>query len=181
MESGPAEKVKDGSSGPKPHLKAHVIRPAQQNSVRPAQAVAEAPPAAIKLRPFPIKEVARLLELYEHTYWANGRRKADVVRMLKHSPFTLSAWDGKKLVGFCRVLTDFVYRAALYDVIVHPDYRGRGAGRLLLEGVTNHPKLRRVERWFLSTRDKHAFYEQFGWTRSHGNVMELRREAGDKR
>jgi GNAT superfamily N-acetyltransferase len=180
MGSGSAQEVKDGSPARKPaeepSLKAHVCcSEAPVPAASPAASPA-AVPAGIKLRPFPIAKVDALVELYRHSYWAGGRRKADVVKMLKHTPLTLSAWDGPRLVGFCRVLTDFVYRAGLYDVIVHEDYRGRGVGKLLVDRVMTHPKLRRVERWFLSTRDKHTFYEQFGWRRAT-NMMELQRGA----
>ena len=29
------------------------------------------------------------------------------------------------LVGFARVLTDTVYKALIFDVIIHPDHRGK--------------------------------------------------------
>src|SRR4051812_4766612 len=79
----------------------------------------------IRFRPLRYADIDQLMELYGHAPWAVDRRRRDVVRMLAATPFTLSAWAGKRMVGFCRVLTDFVYRAVLYDVIVSPDLQGR--------------------------------------------------------
>lgn len=120
-----------------------------------------------------------LMELYRHADWTRDRRRRDVARMLAATPFTLSAWEGRgpsaRLVGFCRVLTDFTYRAVLYDVIVHTDRQGAGLGRLLMERVLSHPKLRRVTSFYLKTADKQRFYERFGWKVDAEHFMELKR------
>jgi len=51
--------------------------------------------------------------------------------MLKNSSVTISAWDGEKLVGICRTLTDFTYVAYLADLAVHIDYQKMGVGARL--------------------------------------------------
>lgn len=38
-------------------------------------------------------------------------------------------------MAFARILTDYVYKALILDVIVEPAYRGRGLGRLLMESI----------------------------------------------
>lgn len=120
-------------------------------------------------------EAKQLSTLFKHTFWADNRSPANVRRMLKHTPLTVSAWDGKQLVGFARVLTDFTYRAVLYDVVVDPAYRGRGIGKEMLRQLHEHPKLKRVDVWYLSTRDAHGLYEKFGWQRNSKDFMKWRR------
>jgi GNAT superfamily N-acetyltransferase len=128
----------------------------------------------IRYRNFPPSAVDQLMHLYAQAWWAGHRRKRDVVRMLRATSLAFSAWEGRRLVGFCRVLSDFTYRAVLYDVIVDESVRGRGIGQEMIRRLHAHPRLRRVESWYLSTKDQHAFYERLGWTRQPEKFMEFK-------
>jgi ribosomal protein S18 acetylase RimI-like enzyme len=44
----------------------------------------------------------------------------------------IGAWDGERLVGVARVLSDGYFFAALADIIVDPDFQRRGLGRELM-------------------------------------------------
>jgi GNAT superfamily N-acetyltransferase len=140
---------------------------------------AKPPGLRLRFRPLPVTPAAlrQLMELFRHAYWTDRRTAKDVRRMLRYTPFTLSAWQGDRLVAFCRVLTDFTYRAVLYDVIVHPDFRGQGVAKQLMQKLHTHPKLRRIESWYLSTRNAHGLYSQFGWVHNPVNFMEFKRLA----
>ena len=67
--------------------------------------------------------VEQLVALYENEWWSKGRNRDDVRKMLEHSDivFGLVEAESNRLVGFARVLTDRIYRATLYDVIVAGD------------------------------------------------------------
>lgn len=52
--------------------------------------------------------------------------------MLKHADVLVSAWDGDRLVGIARTLTDFSYVAYLADLAVDRDYQRLGIGKRLL-------------------------------------------------
>ena len=45
----------------------------------------------------------------------------------------LGAWDGSRLVGSIRVLTDGYFFATVPEIFVDPAYRRRGIGRRLME------------------------------------------------
>ena len=107
---------------------------------------------------------AQLVRLYLQAPWAAGRSEADVREMLAHTDLALSVWDGPRLVGFGRVLTDYVYRASIWDVIVAKDYQGQDIGTQIMQRILNHPSLKRVELFWLCTRDKQAFYEKLGFS-----------------
>jgi ribosomal protein S18 acetylase RimI-like enzyme len=114
---------------------------------------------------------AALQRLYAHAPWARGRAIDGIVTMLARTDYHFSAWDGDRLIGFARVLTDGIYRATLWDVVVHPDYQKRGIGEDLVQAVLRHPVLARVEKFWLNTRDKFAFYEKFGFVRSDQGMV----------
>ena len=48
--------------------------------------------------------------------------------MLANANLVVSAWDGERLVGISRSLTDFAYVAYLSDLAVDVDYQRRGIG-----------------------------------------------------
>lgn len=119
--------------------------------------------------------IAALRALHDTASWSKGRSNAQLRTLLNHTDVFLTAWDGDALVGCARVLTDFAVRALICDVIVHPDYQGRGIGRLLMEGIEGHPALRDVETLCLFTTQKHDFYAHLGWEDHPGDGMVLRR------
>ena len=53
--------------------------------------------------------------------------------MLKNANLIISAWDGEKLVGISRSLTDFAYVAYLADLAVDQEYQRSGIGKQLIE------------------------------------------------
>jgi ribosomal protein S18 acetylase RimI-like enzyme len=56
-------------------------------------------------------------------------------RMLEHANLVVTAWDGVRLVGMARCLTDFSYAAYLSDLAVDRAYQRRGIGRELIHRV----------------------------------------------
>lgn len=99
--------------------------------------------------------------------------------MLQNTDYHFSAWDGRKLIGFARVLTDGIYRATLWDVVIHPDYQGQGIGEELVNHILSHPVLSKIEKFWLNTRDKFGFYEKFGFVRSdQGMIRENSKKGG---
>ncbi len=114
---------------------------------------------------------ALLVRLYDCASWAKARTVDDVKDMLTHTDLAISAWDGTKLVGFGRVLTDYVYRASIWDVIIDPGYQGQDIGTKIMDRILHHPLLSRVELYWLCTRDKQAFYEKLGFSSNEQTGM----------
>ena len=108
-------------------------------------------------------DVTQLLRLFHQAPWAKNRTLADAKAMLDHSDVVLCAWDGDRLVGFGRVLTDFIYRATIWDVIVDQAYQKQGVGTELVQRILNHPRLTKVELFWLCTR-RPGFYEKLGFS-----------------
>lgn len=117
-----------------------------------------------------------LLGLYHQAWWSQQRQKEDVRRMLQHSDLVFGILEPErgKLVGFTRILTDFVYRVTIWDVMVDSQFQGQGLGRILLNGVISHPQLKDVELMLLMcTAQMMPFYEKFGFTKEIKKDMRL--------
>jgi len=82
-------------------------------------------------------QVEDLLRLYGNEWWSAQRTRPDVERMLAASDLLLAIIEkgSGSLAAFARVLTDGTYLALVLDVIVAPEYRGLGLGRLLVERI----------------------------------------------
>jgi ribosomal protein S18 acetylase RimI-like enzyme len=125
-------------------------------------------------------EVSQLLHLYRQAPWAKDRVSDRAAEMLRHTDVVLSAWDGDRLVGFGRVLTDYVYRASIWDVIVDKDYQGRKIGTEIVQRILNHPKLQQVELFWLCTRMP-GFYERLGFSAKEQTGMVWSRKQSTRR
>ena len=85
-----------------------------------------------------------LMQLYKNEWWSKTRKKEDVIKMLENTTLVFGIVNNNKLIAFCRVLSDFVYKALIFDVIVDKNYRGLGLSKILLNEVFNHPKLSNI-------------------------------------
>ncbi len=123
----------------------------------------------IGLKQSPLQQLQSLLN--ESAFWAKERRLEDLEIAITCSAPVISAWDQDRLVGFARATSDGVYRATIWDVVVHPNYRGQGLGRQLVETVLAHPRMCRVERVYLTTTYQQAFYEKIGFEENGTTTM----------
>ena len=53
-------------------------------------------------------------------------------KMIENANFIISAWDGQRLVGVSRSVTDFAYCCYLSDLAVDPEYQKSGIGQELV-------------------------------------------------
>ncbi|MGB5555020.1 MAG: GNAT family N-acetyltransferase [Flavobacteriaceae bacterium] len=101
--------------------------------------------------------------LSEKSYWAKGRSLYLVEKSIENSLcFGLFNADDKQ-IGFARIATDYVVFAWLMDVFVAESYRGKGAGKVLLDFIFKHPDIQRVNGIGLRTNDAHALYAKYGF------------------
>jgi ribosomal protein S18 acetylase RimI-like enzyme len=107
------------------------------------------------------------------TFWAQDRRIEDLVVAIANSKPVISAWDQEHLIGFARATSDGVYRATIWDVVIHPDYRRSGLGRKLVETMLAHPYMNQVERIYLMTTHQQRFYERIGFQPNSSTTMVL--------
>jgi ribosomal protein S18 acetylase RimI-like enzyme len=106
-------------------------------------------------------------------FWAKDRKMEDMAIAIANSNPVVTVWDCDLLIGFARATSDGIYRAAIWDVVIHPDYRGCGLGRKLVETVLTHPIVNKVERVYLTTTNQQSFYERIGFQTNTTTTMVL--------
>lgn len=106
-------------------------------------------------------------------FWAQERNIDDLQIAIANSNPVVTVWDQQRLIGFARATSDGIYRAAIWDVIVDPNYQGVGLGRKLVETVLTHPLVSKVERVYLTTTHQQSFYERIGFERNETTTMVL--------
>ncbi len=119
-------------------------------------------------------DLHELQALFQKTaHWAQERRVEDWAIAIANSKPVVTAWDGDRLIGFSRAVSDGIYRATIWDVVIDPDYQGAGLGRKLVETALMHPHVNRVEKVYLVTTHQQSFYERIGFERNTNTTMVL--------
>jgi N-acetylglutamate synthase-like GNAT family acetyltransferase len=126
-------------------------------------------------------ELDQLQELFRDTaFWARDRKLEDLAVAIANSDPVVTVWDGARTIGFARATSDGIYRATIWDVLIHPDYQGAGLGRKLVQTVLSHPKMCRVERIYLMTTHQQSFYERIGFEVNASTTMVLPNQPIDQ-
>jgi len=123
-------------------------------------------------------QIEELHQMYQAEWWSRGRKLNDVRRVVEHSDLVFAFCDPEtgRLAAFARVLTDYVYKAMVFDVIVDRAHRGSGLGRMLLDAITSHPALLFVENIELYCRPELVpFYEKWGFTADLSQLRFMRK------
>ncbi len=109
-------------------------------------------------------------------FWARERQKEALEIAVANSDPVITVWDEDHMIGFARATSDGIYRASIWDVVIHPDYQGGGLGRKLVQTVLSHPKMCRVERIYLMTTYQQKFYERIGFQQNASTTMILQNQ-----
>jgi GNAT superfamily N-acetyltransferase len=108
----------------------------------------------------------QLHHLFTAVGWSNDEPlpenlKKGFMQSWLNSTLVVSAWDGDRLVGAVRVLSDTIFRSIIYDLLVDPDYQGKGIGKKLVETCISHYP---DSEWLVGMDKKNiGFYEKCGF------------------
>jgi ribosomal protein S18 acetylase RimI-like enzyme len=112
---------------------------------------------------------AQVRRLYETVTWGHARGD-DGVRAAIEASVAVGAWDGDKLIGFTRALSDGRYRAYIEDVMIDPEYRGKGIGERMVAHLLEDLENIEIVSLFCEP-GRVAFYGRNGFERSETQVM----------
>lgn len=110
------------------------------------------------------EDASELTDLYGDYEWWADRNVDDVRVALAETDVAFGLDRNGELIAAARVLTDRIYYAMVYDVIVAAEYRSEGYGRRLMEAVVEAPELNDLgELALFCRRGLVRFYESIGF------------------
>lgn len=108
-----------------------------------------------------------------------GGMEAELRNPALRDYLTIACYDGDELVGFLDVVSNGVTDAYIQDVMVRPDYQGRGIGTELMNRAMERLKNDRI--YMISViygeESLRSFYERFGFCTMLCGQMETRPES----
>lgn len=109
------------------------------------------------------------IEFRATTSWPTVKPER-VAALLKNSAFLVRAKVDGRTAGIARVLFDYGYTVYISDVIVKPEYQGKGIGRRMVEYLISKAKESVGSDDFLkfnlmAAKGKSGFYEKLGFTK----------------
>lgn len=118
-------------------------------------------------------------ELFETTGWNSTYKltSKELYTAIENSWYHISVYDGKKLIGFGRIICDGVVHALILDMIILPKYQGKGIGKIILDRLVKKcldNKIRDIQ--LFCAKDKKEFYEKYGFLSRPDNApgMEIK-------
>ncbi|MBR4554186.1 MAG: GNAT family N-acetyltransferase [Ruminococcus sp.] len=112
------------------------------------------------------------------TVWGAGPSPEQTRLAMENTLFRVSVFDGEKIIAMARMIGDMGLCCYIKDVVVRPEYQGRGIGRMLIEellkftgghGVAGTDVF--VE--LCAMPDKIPFYEKFGFDRNEAQRLKM--------
>ncbi len=106
-------------------------------------------------------DLPMLKDIYQSVGWMK-HDEGIIKKVFNASTHMVIGLKDNKIVGVCRALSDGVFNAAIYDVVVHKDYQGRGIARILLNDIIK--QLEDVSCiQLIATTGNDSFYEKLGF------------------
>lgn len=112
-------------------------------------------------------EALRLILIEDQFH--NGRTAEQYRLSFVNSTAAVLAFDGERIVGTARMLSDGVCNAYIIDVWTLHTYRKQGIARHMLEYLEEQAKGQHIALW---TDDAQIFYEHTGYDHSSSTLYE---------
>ncbi len=112
-------------------------------------------------------DLYELEELCDAVGWSR-RPLRKVKKALQHSFMVVSMWEQRgnyqRLIGFSRATSDHAFNATIWDVVVHPDFQGKGLGKALMKQIIKELRTEDISNITLFA-DPHVvdFYRDLGF------------------
>ncbi len=107
------------------------------------------------------------ISLWE-TVWGPGPSLEQTKLAMEHTLFRVSVFDGDKIIAMARMIGDMGLDYYIKDVIVSPEYQGKGIGRKLINELLKFVNDNGISGTgvfveLCAMPDKMPFYQKFGF------------------
>ena len=112
------------------------------------------------------------------TVWGDGPSLEQTRLAMEHTLFRVSIYDGNEIVAMARMIGDMGLDYYIKDVVVKPEYQGKGIGRLLINELLKFIKENGVKDTEIFVElcampDKIPFYEKFGFDANEAQRLKI--------
>jgi ribosomal protein S18 acetylase RimI-like enzyme len=90
-----------------------------------------------------------------------NRNAAGLRKVFRNSGVRCFAWDGEELIGAGRAITDGVRYAVIFDVVLLPEYQGKGIGKRIMTFLAKRAKAANI--LLHAVPGKEGFYRRLGY------------------
>ena len=112
-------------------------------------------------RSFNNRDLTQLKSVYRSVGW-NKHDEAIIKKVFENSTHYVFALENDLVIGFARAIGDGVFNAAVYDVVVHANYQGKGVARKLMEDLLQQLNEHSCIH-LISTTGNESFYKKLGF------------------
>jgi len=122
------------------------------------------------------ENIKQLYSLYQEEWWTKGRTLKETKKVVAESQINIGILDSQNiLIGYARVLTDFTFKAIIFDVIVSESHRDKGLGKRIMRLIKNHEMLASVKSYELyCLPEMFEFYESLGFSTDVAGIKLMR-------
>ncbi len=112
------------------------------------------------------------------TVWGQAPTLEQIKLAMEHTLFRVSIFDDDKIIAMARMIGDMGLNYYIKDVIVRPEYQGKGIGRMLINELlefVNSNGIRDTSIFveLCAMPDKIPFYEKFGFDTNEAQRLKM--------
>lgn len=101
--------------------------------------------------------------------WGDAPSFEQTELAMKHTLFRVSVYAGEEIVAMARMIGDMGLNYYIKDVVVRPDYQGKGIGKMLIDELMCYVNQNGIKGTDIFVElcvmpDKIPFYERFGFS-----------------
>ena len=116
--------------------------------------------------------------VFERAPLGKQRREPEKLRRaFESSSAVVYVFDTDKLIGMGRALCDGEYQAAIYDMVVLPEYQGRGIGKEIIEKLCEQLPVENIILYAVPGRE--GFYKKCGFKLMRTSMAKLNQFMSD--
>lgn len=110
--------------------------------------------------------------------WGDAPSLEQTELAMKHTLFRVSIYDGEEIVAMARMIGDMGLNYYIKDVVVRPDYQGKGIGTMLIHELMRYVNQNGIKGTGIFVElcampDKIPFYERFGFSANEAQRLKL--------